>query len=152
MAEFETGGHRYQSGKMHVRDQLHLLRGLGPLFPSMMQYALMDQTDAATATRQVQLILPFFDTFAKMDTKQVDDLVSKCFAVTRRGVAVNGSTQWGPPLWGGRDQYDDLSLGDLFTICWQVIQENLGGFFGIGTLPVPDQTSAPIPLSPELHS
>lgn len=135
MAEFETGGHRYRTDKMNARDQLHLLRSLGPLFAPMARAAVME-TSADEATRRIDLMIPFFDAFSKMEKKEVDGLVDRCFSVTRRGVGGNGHTQFGPPLHtGARDQYEDLSLGDLMTVCWEVIQENLGGFFATASAP-----------------
>ena len=83
-----------------------------------------------------------------MEQKDVDALVNRCFSVTRRRVAGgNGTSQYGPPMFTGqRDQYEDLSIGDLMTICWEVIQENLGGFFATASRPAAETT----PLSPPL--
>jgi hypothetical protein len=145
MAEFETGGNYYRTDKMNARDQLHLLRGLGPLFAPMASAAMME-ISGDEAVRRVHLMIPFFEAFSKMEERDVNTLVNKCFAVTRRRVAGgNGTSQYGPPLFTGqRDQYEDLSLGDLMTVCWEVVQENLGGFFAIASGPAP----APTPLSP----
>jgi hypothetical protein len=134
MAEFEVAGHHYRSRKMNARTQLHLLRGLGPLFGPMVQLALTDPADASQAARQLAFMVPFFDTFASMKKEEVDTLVDLCLAVTQRGEGGNGA---GPAAWqemrvGGRDMYDDIGVQELMTICWHVIQENLGGFFAIG--------------------
>lgn len=147
MAEFETGGNTYKTEKMSARDQLHLLRGLGPLFAPMAQIALSGTSSDAIG--RLSFMVPFFEAFSKMEQKDVDTLVNRCFAVTRRRVATNGAAQWSPPLWSGaRDQYEDLDLGSLMTICWEVIQENLGGFFAIGTAPESDITAlSPPPMA-----
>jgi hypothetical protein len=134
MAEFETGGHVYRTDKMNARDQLHLLRGLGPLLGPMVQMALMN-VEGNSDARRVAVMGPFFESFAKMEEHEVNILVSKCFAVTHRREGTNGSNTWGPPLWNavsGRDQYSDYDLMTLITICWHVIQDNLGGFFATG--------------------
>lgn len=138
MAEFDTGGNHYRTDKMNARDQLHLLRGLGPLFAPMARAALLE-VSGDEATRRVDLMIPFFEAFSKMEEKDVNVLVNKCFAVVRRRVSGgNGTSQYGPPMFTGqRDQYEDLSLGDLMTICWEVVQENLGGFFATGPGQVP---------------
>jgi hypothetical protein len=145
MAEFESGGQHYRSEKMSAREQLHLLRGLGPLFAPMARAAMME-VSGNEATRRVDLMIPFFEAFSKMEERDVNTLVNKCFAVVRRRVGGgNGTSQYGPPMFTGqRDQYEDLSLGDLMTICWEVVQENLGGFFAIGSGPEAGST----PLSP----
>jgi hypothetical protein len=135
MAEFETGGHTYRTTKMNAREQLHLLRGLGPLFGPMVQLSLVEPDNASDAARQLAFMIPFFDTFARMERKEVDELVNKCFAATRRREGGNGSSVWGPPLFGSRDQYEDIDLTSLMTICWEVVQENLGSFFAIGRAP-----------------
>jgi len=145
MAEFETGGNYYRTEKMNARDQLHLLRGLGPLFGPMAHAAMMD-VSGEEAARRIALMIPFFEAFSKMDQKDVDALVNRCFMVTRRRISGgNGTSQYGPPLFvGARDQYEDLSIGDLMTICWEVIQENLGGFFATASR----QEAGTTPLSP----
>jgi hypothetical protein len=136
MAEFETSGHVYRTDKMNVREQLHLLRGLGPLLGPIVQMALATgNTGVHAVERQVAFMVPFFEAFNKMEEDDVDVLVNRCFAVTHRREGGNGSAVWGPPLYsktGGRFQYDDIDLGELTLICWNVIQENLGGFFAIG--------------------
>jgi hypothetical protein len=133
MAEFESGGFHYRTDKMNARDQLHLLRALGPLFAPMARAAIMETT-ADEATRRLDMMIPFFEAFSKMEKREVDGLVDRCFGVVRRRVAGgNGNSQYGPPLFtGSRDQYEDLGLGDLMTVCWEVVQENLGGFFATG--------------------
>src|SRR4051812_15311870 len=134
MAEFETGGFAYRTSKMSAREQLHLLRGLGPLFAPMAQMALLDGSGISAAERQLMFMTPFFDAFAKMEQGDVDVLVNRCLANTRRRIGENGSTQYSPPLFNvqaGREQFDDLDLSSMMTICWEVIQENLGGFFAI---------------------
>jgi hypothetical protein len=145
MAEFETGGNHYRTDKMSARDQLHLLRGLGPLFAPMARAALLE-VSGDEATRRLDMMIPFFEAFSKMEEKDVNTLVNKCFAVVRRRVSGgNGTSQYGPPMFTGqRDQYEDLSLGDLMTICWEVVQENLGGFFATA----PGSETAAIPPSP----
>lgn len=147
MAEFETGGNHYRTEKMSARDQLHLLRGLGPLFAPMARAAMFEISADETA-RRVTMMIPFFEAFSKMEKKEVDTLVDRCFSVTRRRVSGgNGTSQYGPPIFtGNRDQYEDLSLGDLMTICWEVVQENLGGFFATASRP---ETPATQP-SPQL--
>jgi hypothetical protein len=136
MSEFETGGQHYRTDKMSARDQLHLLRGLGPLFAPMARAALLE-VSGDEATRRVDLMIPFFEAFSRMEEKDVNTLVNKCLGVVRRRVSGgNGSSQYGPPLiTGQREQYEDLSLGDLMTICWEVVQENLGGFFATASGP-----------------
>lgn len=144
MAEFEVGGRHYRTSKMNAREQLHLLRGLGPLFGPMVQMALIDPSEQSVATRQLAFMVPFFEAFAEMKQQDVDVLLNKCLSVTRRSEGSNGATNWGPPLWNaaaGREQYDDIDLSSLMTICWNVIQENLGGFFAIGSA-TPDNSIA----------
>lgn len=150
MSEFETGGFGYRTDKMNARDQLHLLRALGPLFAPMARAAIME-TSADEATRRLDMMIPFFEAFSKMDKREVDGLVDRCFSVTRRRVSGgNGQSQYGPPLFTGqRDQYEDLTVGDLMTVCWEVVQENLGGFFAIGQgLGTPTIQPSPSPQPP----
>jgi len=148
MAEFEAGGHVYRTDKMNARDQLHLLRGLGPLLGPMVQMALINAEGTSDA-RRIAVMGPFFESFAKMEENEVNLLVNKCFAVAHRREGTNGANTWGPPLWNaasGRDQYNDYDLMTLVTICWHVIQDNLGGFFAIGQgLPTSGIAAQPTP-------
>ena len=154
MAEFETGGFVYRTDKMPAREQLHLLRGLGPLLGPMVQMALAQtaSSDANPVERQLAFMVPFFEAFAHMGKEEVDNLVNKCFTVTHRREGTNGANVWGPSLWssvGGRDQYDNIDLNSLMMICWTVIQENLGGFFDMGVgAPTPALGPSPTPPSP----
>src|SRR4051794_11832532 len=140
MAEFEIGGVSYRTSKMSARDQLHLLRGLGPLFGPMVQMAMTTSEGGMDAvTRQMLFLTPFFEAFAKMEQVDVDTLVNRCLAVTRRRIGENGSQSYGPPLFNmqaGREQFDDIDISGLMKICWEVIQENLGGFFVTGSNPL----------------
>jgi hypothetical protein len=156
--EFETGGHTYRVDKMNAREQLHLMRGLGPLFGPMVQLAMVPGGPAGmdVASRQLGFMLPFFDAFADMEEDKVNILVNKCLSVTRRREGSNGSTTWSPPMWNaaaGREQYTDLTLADLMAVCWNVIQENLGGFFDIGSVASTSDTgTTPTETSPGLPS
>jgi hypothetical protein len=136
MAEFDSGGHHYRTDKMNARDQLHLLRGLGPLFGPMAR-AAMFEVSADEVARRMSLMIQFFEAFAKMEEKDVNTLVNRCMSVTRRRESGgNGTSLYGAPLFNGsRDQYEDLGIGDLMTVCWEVVQENLGGFFAIASRP-----------------
>jgi hypothetical protein len=147
MAEFDSGGHHYRTERMNARDQLHLLRGLGPLFGPMARAAMLSET-ADDVTRRIHVMIPFFEAFSKMEKHEVDVLVDRCLSVTRRREGGgNGTSQYGPPMHSGsRDQYEDLSLGDLMTICWEVVQDNLGGFFATASPP----GAGNIPHSPPL--
>jgi hypothetical protein len=150
MAEFDTGGHHYRTTKMPAREQLHLLRGLGPIFGPMVQLALVDRGDMDGAARQLAFMVPFFEAFAQMEEADVNRLLNKCLSVTRRREGANGTTTYGPPLWNAsaaREQYDDMDLGSLMTVCWEVIQENLGGFFAIGSNPSITNTLAEAPAA-----
>jgi hypothetical protein len=140
MAEFETGGFVYRTTKMNAREQMHLLRAIAPLSGAIVAILVENSNldpGAPEATRNIAMMIPLFQAFAKMDEKETDLLVNKCFAYAQRREGANGSSVWGPPLFSSmasRDQYNDIDLGSLFTICWNVVQDNLGGFFGIGAV------------------
>ena len=147
MSEFESSGNFYRTDKINAREQLHLLRALGPLFAPMARASMMD-VGVDEVTRRMSLMISFFEAFSKMEEKDVNGLVNRCFMVTRRrGSGGKGTSQYGPPMFNGtRDQYEDLTIGDLMTICWEVIQENLGGFFATASRPAPGITPPSPPL------
>ena len=153
MAEFESGGHWYRTGKLNARAQLHLLRNLGPLLGSMMEMAVA-QVDPIQANGQERMRIAgvmFLQAFGRMSHTELDELVNQCLAVTQRREGANGQGLWQPVWVAGREQYEDMDMGTLVTITRTVIQENLGGFLGgSGVLPdaAPDiaaTTTAPLP-------
>ena len=131
MREFEAGDHTYRTDKLNVRDQLHLLRRLGPLVGPLIRLLLAEPEGdpADNAARQIALIGPFLDAFSQMPEGDVNYIVNQCLSVTKRRVGMNGSETWSNCLVGGRDQFNDIDLPSLMQIAREVIQDNLGGFF-----------------------
>jgi hypothetical protein len=152
MAEFTAGEHTYRTVKLNVREQLQLLRVLSPLSGSIIE--IMVNNDADNPAPPIMLMVPLLKGFHDMSEDDLDTLLNKCFASVQRREGGNGSAIWGPVLYNmaaKRFVYDDVAIGDLFIICWNVIQENLGGFFGIGSATASNNitsTQATGPMSP----
>jgi len=148
MVEFTVGGHRYRTSKMNARDQLQLMRSLGPLFPAMARVAMLEMS-ADESLRRLDMLAAFMDAFSKMERDKVDGLVTQCFVNCSRLVGGNGAGPEQPVrLWQGRDLFEDLDVASLVQICWEVIQENLGGFFA--TVRGPEVSTLPtsVPATP----
>jgi hypothetical protein len=153
MPEFEVGGHTYRTKRLNARAQLHLLRGVGPLFGPLVQFAVTAPEEGQNASaRQLMFMGPFFRAFASMEKHEVDDLVNQCLAGVQRRAGANGQGEIWMDLWNptaGREQFEDYDLTELVHIAWNVIQENLSGFFATG-LALPNVPGDAEPQTPSL--
>ena len=140
MAEFRVGEHTYRSRKLNARQQLHVVRRLGPVLGPMIQLALMPSSeDPDEMERQMAIAIPFLDAVAKMPEEDVNYVINVCMSVTQRMQGGNGS---GPTTWAEvwnvaaqREMFEDIDMGTLLQITWNVVQDNLGGFSAIRQTP-----------------
>jgi hypothetical protein len=150
MLEFTVGEHRYRSRKMNARQQFHCVRRLGPLFGQLLNIgpAIANLTPGtmgdADANKAFEEALGAYTTaLAKVPDQDCDYVIDRCMEVTQRLQGGNGS---GQPVWSdvwnsrlNRMMFEDIELGEMFTIAGEVLKDNLQGFFNI--MPVPsDQT------------
>jgi hypothetical protein len=128
------------------------MRALGPLFPAMARVAMLEMT-ADESLRRLDMLAAFMDAFSKMDRDKVDGLVTQCFQNCGRVIGGNGA---GPvqtlKLWQGRDLFEDMDVATLIQICWEVIQENLGGFFATVRGPETSTLPSSAPATPASFS
>jgi hypothetical protein len=146
MAEFDIDGHTYRTTKMNGREQFHLLRKLGTMAGIFSRFVRLD-LPPNEAMRNMTVIMAFWEEFSKLTEAQADDLLSHCLSHTRRLAGGNGAgPQVALPMFQGRDMFEDLDIMVLMRICIEVIRENLGSFFPIGSVP---DLSQPQPSPPE---
>jgi hypothetical protein len=137
VAEFTIGEHRYRNRKMNVRQQLHVVRRLAPVMGPLVRFAelqTIQPTDSPSEAleRQMEIVVPFFEAFARMPDDDVNYVLNTCMSMTQRQQGGNGS---GPQMWvdvwnpqAGREMFDDIDMPTAMQICWNVIQDNLSGF------------------------
>ena len=148
MAEFKVGEHTYRSRKMNARQQLHVVRRLGPVLGPMIQLAMMPRSeDPEEMERQMAIAIPFLDAIAKMPEEDVNYVINVCMSVTQRMQGGNGAgaTSWAD-TWSvsaQREMFDDIDMGTLLQITWNVVQDNLGGFSPIRQAPSVAQNTNP---------
>jgi hypothetical protein len=137
VADFTIGEHRYRSGRLDLFRQVHVVRRLAPVMGPLVRFAELTTVEPSadpneTLERQMEIVVPFFEAFAKMPDEDVNYVLSTCLAVVSRLQGGNGQ---GPQLWtdvwntaARRLMFDDIDLPVAMQICWNVIQDNLAGF------------------------
>lgn len=139
MAQFTVGDHVYQSDRIGAIDQFNISRRLTPvvvaLVPLINLGATPEEISAAIGSdlaKNARLIEPALEAISKMSDDDVQFILSKTLSKVQRGVKdpVTAVVMAWSPLWGaGGLQYDDLSMPDMIRIVWNVLSEQLGGFF-----------------------
>jgi hypothetical protein len=150
MAEFEIEGQIYRTVKMNGREQFQLLRKLGHMAGIFSRFAQVDLAPNEVM-RMLAFVVAFMQEFSQLSEQQSNDLLTHCLTYTRRLVGGNGTGHLVPtPMYQGRDMFEDADIMVLMRICIEVVRENLGGFFPIGTVP---EMSPPQPSTePTFHT
>lgn len=155
MKEFQAGPNTYRTSKLGVITQFHVARRLGVAFAELIPIvkiysearqsanakgaAVAQETgtevagDAATAlllrvdfTRVVE---PFSKAFAALSDDDANYIINACLDACER--RQEGGAWARVRLAHGEIMFNDLSLGVLLSIIWNVLQESLDDFFAI---------------------
>jgi hypothetical protein len=139
LTQFVVGDHVYQSDKIGAIDQFNISRRLTPVVLGVAPLINLGSTPEEIAasigsdlTKYVGLMAPTLEALSKMSDEDVQYVLSKTLSKVQRGVKdpVTGAVVAWSPLWGsGGLQYEDLSMPDMVRIVWNVLSEQLGGFF-----------------------
>ncbi len=118
--DFQIGEHTYRAGRLDARTQFHVVRRLAPVVS-----ALGIVLPLLNAASPIAVMEPLLKAIGEMKDEDADYVLSKCLAVVQRvtpeGIfAVRGGH--------GRLNYDDISMPEMVTIAWHVIEGNLKSF------------------------
>jgi hypothetical protein len=154
VANFTLGEHHYRSGKLNLFQQVHVVRRLVPVMGPLVRFAELQSIEPTddpneALERQMQIVVPFFEAFAKMSDEDVNYVLATCLGVVARQQGGNGTQ---PQLWADvwnaqarRLMFDDIDMPVAIQICWNVIQDNLSGFSPIRQMQ-PDAPNMPPPF------
>ena len=129
MKEVEVFDHTYRIGRLDAMKQLHVQRRLAPILAGLGASAFklfnagkeqVDQSEALTA------FAPVLEALAAMKDDEVEYVIYTCLAVVER----KDGDRWVKLLTGRQFQYQDLTMQAMMRLTTEVVEENLGGFFG----------------------
>lgn len=141
MALFTIGEHDYRSDKLDALTQFNVSRRIIPVVIALAPLIIPGATEKDIAllitsdlSRNVALIQPALEAVAKMPDDDVNYVLAKCASRVFRANKnpSTGAVDSWSPIWNSSAkslQYDDLGMVDLITIVWNVLRENLEGFF-----------------------
>ena len=135
------GEHEYSIGRSNALDQFHVSRKIAPIIPTLMPIItevakgdlakVIESLDVDEAKENqnndlsglqplAQALEPFMEAFAKMPEDDVNYIIHKCLAVTKRGSAV--------VCRGQSIMFDDLDMGQILPLVIAVIRVSMANF------------------------
>lgn len=141
MAEFELGDSTYRIGKLDAFKQFHLSRKVAPIIPTLIPFfvKLKESRDAAlgagtsTSTSMSAdlaamggLMTPFAEGIANMSDEAAEFILATCLGVVQRKQGNAWFAVWNAQQ--GTCMFDDLDLGVMIKLAFQVVKESLGPF------------------------
>lgn len=138
MIEFTINNYEYRTKRMDAFKQLHVSRRILPLLakiPEMLGLTLEDiltaPDDAAKAvtTRLNNINLDVIaDGLVGLKQDDVDYILNTCLEHAR--IKDGKGAGWAPVMRNGDLMYDHIGMREMIGIAFNVIKDNLGGFFG----------------------
>lgn len=132
MNEVEIGGRRYRTGKLDAFKQFHLFRKLMPILSGLGAMFAASETEESAVDFWSSLG-PVANALATMSQEDSEYILKTCMAVC---------TTWNGQGWSriaspnGDMMFDDINAMDMLMLSFEVVKDNLGGFF-----PGPSSTS-----------
>lgn len=114
--EFEVGSFTYRNAKLGPKQQFHLARRLAPILTAL-QGADEGSLFGAMAT-----------SIAEMPDEQCNYILDTCLSVVQR----QQGDKWAKVLNDRNKElmFEDIDFKDMLAIAKNVIEDNLGNFFG----------------------
>lgn len=136
--EFEINGNTYRSAKLDAFAQFHIARRLAPVQAALFKAG----TEASSLSEQQageKAMAGLAEAVAGMPDADCDFVLAKCLGVVQRKQDSGWSNITAA---GGKAMtFSDIDMMTMLLITRQVIEENLGGFFGESADPSPSPPS-----------
>ena len=152
MREVELDGFKYRTGALNAFEQYHVFRKLAPLFSGMgesfTQLPAMPRGENGELSEQIppgfwQALAPVAEALSKMSMEDSEYVLGTCLKTCTR---LNEMGQWARVAApNGQPMFDDIGLMTMLNLCYEVVNDNLGNFFGVGT---PNGSGQGVSLSP----
>lgn len=128
MTDFSIGEVKYQAAKLNARRQFHVVRRLLPALSGLMSAGELAELAKGGDKTMSALLEPFARAVGGMSDQDADFIIDTCLSVVSRQQPGGG---WAPLLaQGGGIMFDDVDLAGLLRISFEVLKDNLSGFFG----------------------
>jgi len=141
--ELELAGQKYRTGKLNAFEQFNVVRRIAPVLSGLGEsFAKIPRTDGqeeeATQENEANVwsaLGPVADALSSMPDDHVSYVLKLCLAKCQR---LDEHTQtWARVTTQNGDLlYQDIDVSVMMQLVFNIIQENLGGFF-----------NAPLPLN-----
>src|SRR6185312_6619357 len=119
MAEFEIDGVKYQSDKLPLFTQFHVLRRMGSLFSSIVGAGAVRDKDPLLAIGYIATAV------SKLSEDDANYVLKNCLSVVKK---LQGAV-WAPLMSAtGNLMFNDLSLPNMLEIAQKVLEDNFGPF------------------------
>jgi hypothetical protein len=138
MSEIEFGDQTYRTGRLHPKQQFHVMRRLAPVLSAASNlFEAMGATAGDEPVENAELNLtsilrtagPIIEAIGALSDEQADYVVNTCLSVCQRRQD-NGA--WANVYNANTGiMFDDMDLPTMLQLCWHVISENLQSFFNV---------------------
>jgi hypothetical protein len=128
--QVEVFGQTYSIGRMDAMKELHVSRRLAPLMAGFGASAFslaQSGKDSVDDGAMLQVFGPVVEALSKMKDDDVEYIIRTCLAVVKR----RDGGLWVPIQNGTQLQYQDITMQCMMRLTVEVVQERLGGFFGL---------------------
>ena len=122
--EVDVGEHVYRIGQMDVIKQFHVVRKLAPIIAAWLKSREDTQKEDKESFLK-DLMVPILEAFGKMSVEDSEFILFTCLGVVSR----KEGEKWVRMMNGNRMQYADTPMPHLMRLAFEVIKENLAGFF-----------------------
>ena len=123
-------GHTYSIGRLSAMTQFHVARRIGPMVSSgILSLALLK--GGASKEEMLMAATPALNVLSQMTDEQSEYVIGACMAAVKREVG----GKWAPVTAPNTSamMFDDIDMGTLLHLTWEVIQHNLASFLkGLG--------------------
>lgn len=140
MNEVTVQGKQYRVGKLNAFKQLAVVKRVLPLLGGFLTPDVVKAAAAREAAPQdtaiggdvfMQLLGPITQAFASIPDEDCQYIIKTCLSV----VEVKEGTVWARMTSSaGELMFADLELSLLLSLCWEVLRDNLTGFFSTARL------------------
>ena len=128
MIEVELGGQRYRTGRLDAFKQFHLFRKLMPILSGLGETSAQQELLTAEASEASfwGSLGPVATSIAEMSQQDSEFILKTCLNVVQ---VWNGQTWVRVTSSTGDLMFEDIGMMEMLRLSFEVIKDNLSGFF-----------------------
>jgi tail assembly chaperone len=124
LPQIEIAGHTYRIGKLDAITQFHIVRKLGPLIVAVIK-GLNDEKEKSKEEFIEELLKPTLAAISDLNKEDSEYVLFSALSAAYRQVG----EKWVRMANGNRLQFEDTPMPTMMRLVYDVVQENLIGFF-----------------------